>query len=293
MQKQLPSFVLPALTASLALVVGALAGGMGAWFVRPQVEAEIVERTRIRAPTSEELDALCAPAILTAANQLEDAQQKVANLELEISAKAAEVEALAKQMADRTEKGKAFVAQLNTARDELARLRGELEVAQQEKEALVEELRATVAELAETKEVLDATMIQLDETKEQSLGNQWEWFLRDAELEICERGGRKKMVDCRRLVTDAVSSRKEAFMHCIRSEQATPALYEVDKREAKKGFELPEFAEWLDEDERVVKGWYILMCDPTLPEAGGDTDAEEASTVEEVLRDFDELDLDE
>ena len=52
------------------------------------------------------------------------------------------------------------------------------------------------------------------------------------------------------------------FEHCIRSDQEVPFVREAEKDEI-----LPQNARWMGEENRVTRGWYILMCDPSLPEA--------------------------
>ncbi|MCA9488947.1 MAG: hypothetical protein KC621_03470, partial [Myxococcales bacterium] len=77
------------------------------------------------------------------------------------------------------------------------------------------------------------------------------------------KGNRKKLGNCREVVHATLSSadRRDAFAHCVRSGQATPMVRELDK-----GQVLPEFSSMLDEEQKQTKGWYVEMCDPTLPE---------------------------
>ena len=92
-------------------------------------------------------------------------------------------------------------------------------------------------------------------------------FAKDAQIAICEKGNRKALGKCRETVQEKVRKYRVEFETCVRSGQAEPSL-----READKGDELPEFAQWLDQDDKVTKGWYILLCDPSLPEAGGNAE---------------------
>ena len=117
--------------------------------------------------------------------------------------------------------------------------------------------------------------------REDSLANKWVGFRNNAQLQICERGGRKKMGRCRDKVKDVLdASMRDRYVHCIRSGQSVASLHE-----AGKGEQLPDYAEWLDEESRITRGWYILLCDPTLPEA------EDLEEVEHLLA-VDQLDLD-
>ena len=57
------------------------------------------------------------------------------------------------------------------------------------------------------------------------------------------------------------NARRDKFAHCVRSGQAVPTV-----ARAREGRELPDFAEMIDEEQKQTKGWYVLFCDPTLPE---------------------------
>ena len=99
--------------------------------------------------------------------------------------------------------------------------------------------------------------------KEDALANKWYRFLNDAQLEVCERGNRKKLGRCRETVEATVGtvSRRDRFAHCVRSGQAIPTVHELEKKAV-----LPDFAVMIDEEQKQTKGWYVLWCDPTLPE---------------------------
>ncbi|MCA9494339.1 MAG: hypothetical protein KC621_30645, partial [Myxococcales bacterium] len=79
----------------------------------------------------------------------------------------------------------------------------------------------------------------------------------------CEKGNRKKMGNCREAVLASLSTdtRQSKFAHCIRSGQAQPVVHE-----RQGNGDLPDFSEMLNEEEKLVKGWYVEFCDPTLPE---------------------------
>jgi hypothetical protein len=96
-----------------------------------------------------------------------------------------------------------------------------------------------------------------------TLNNKWARFLNDGQLEICEKGNRKKLGRCREETEGALmsGSRRARFTHCVRSGQAMPSVKELEKDAA-----LPDFAEMINEDQKTTKGWYVLFCDPTLPE---------------------------
>jgi hypothetical protein len=124
-------------------------------------------------------------------------------------------------------------------------------------------LKDTQQELQATHEELVVTKVQRDTAREDALTNRWNAFLADAQLEICEKGNRKKLGNCREVVESTLLAdvRRDRFAHCIRSGQAQPAVHELDKDAL-----LPQFAQMIDEEQKQVKGWYVDYCDPTLPE---------------------------
>lgn len=249
----------------------ALGGGLalmafaGGWLLhRP--EAVTVEVPR--APTDSELAVACAPEVQEVRDELTTAQARVAELERESASKAAEVNDLQARMA----KGGAVRDELARVKAELAEVKEQLRIAVAEKDRLLVELQDTQQELQATKEELVVTRTERDDAREDALANRWTAFLSDAQLEICEKGNRKKLGNCREVVeaTLAADVRRDRFAHCIRSGQAQPLV-----RELEKDVELPQFAQMIDEEQKQVRGWYVNFCDPTLPER---TDAPLAET---------------
>ncbi|MEQ1502858.1 MAG: hypothetical protein ABMB14_11540, partial [Myxococcota bacterium] len=238
----------------VALGIGAIGGlaigVIATWLLKP---ADVVERAR--PPTADELAAACQ--VEAQADELTTAQAKVAELERDVATRERRVKELEAQMQQRSERGKEFVAEYERMKSELADAKQKLEIAEQEKSHLLEQLRQTEEELATTTK-------QRDVAREDALFNKWQDFLKNAQLEICDKGNRKKLGNCRETVeaTLALDARRDAFSHCIRSGQATPMLQER-KNESEP---LPAFAEMIDEEQKQTKGWMVIFCDPTLPE---------------------------
>lgn len=254
------AMVLPFATAIAALALGAVLGVAIGWVIKP---AETVETKVPRELTAAELEAACAPQVQESANELEEAQNKVQFLEKEVGDRTARVEELEAEMSKRSERGKALVAELAQAKKDLEEARGQLEIARQEKERLVVELTQTKEQLAKTEVALVEQKEMTTRAKEDALVNKWYRFINDSQLEICEKGNRKKLGQCRETVqaTLMINTRRDKFSHCVRSGQATPTV-----RELQKGETLPDFSEMIDEEQKQTKGWYVLFCDPTLPE---------------------------
>lgn len=255
--------VLPFATAIASLALGALLGGVVGWVAKP---AHQVELRVPRELTPAELEAVCAPAIAETATELESANEKVVVLSKEVASKEARVAQLETEMAQRADRGRALYAELEAAKKELDTVRAQLAQAEEEKTRLVEELSTTVAKLEETEEKLDEQIEMTAQAKEDALTNKWYRFLNDSQLEICEKGNRKKLGQCRETVLAYLKADgiRDKFAHCVRSNQAVPSVHEIAKDEM-----LPQFSQFINQDDKVTKDWYVLSCDPTLPEADG------------------------
>jgi len=251
---------LPLMTGAVALAIGGLLGLAVGWVAKP---AEKVEVSVPRELTAEELKAACLPEVQQTATQLDEVQNKVNFLTQEVAAREARVTELETEMARRAERGRDLVAELEQAKRDLEEARAELEVVKAEKERLVVELTQTQEQLAETEAALTTQKGLTERAKEDALVNKWYRFVQNSQLEVCDKGGRNKMGNCRETVQAALmtNARRDKFAHCVRSGQATPMVRELSKDES-----LPDFTEMINEEERPTKGWYVLFCDPTLPE---------------------------
>lgn len=252
---------------ALPLFGGLGAGGVlallafaGGWLLhRP--EAVTVEVPR--SPTDAELAAACAPEVEEVRDELTTAQTRVAELERDAATKAGRVVELEQRIARGAEAGKSLREELARVKAELVETKEQLKIAVAEKERLLEELTSTQQELATTKKELVVTRTQRDDAREDALANRWKAFVADAQLEICEKGNRKKLGNCREVVQSTLLAdvRRDRFAHCIRSGQAQPSVHELERDQ-----DLPQFAQMIDEEQKQVRGWYVNFCDPTLPE---------------------------
>jgi hypothetical protein len=250
-----PGFFLPVVTAGMALLAGAALGGLVVWVAKPPVE---VEKLVPRDLTEAELNAECAPLLAKVAQDLQAANDKVTTLVDDVKSKEAKVQELEAEMKKRGAKGAALVKELEAAKAELAAVKEELKKAIEEKEELVVELKKTLTELEDQK-------VKTKDAKEESRGNAWEAFVNGAQLEICEKGNRKKLGRCRETVVATFNDDMKAkYLHYMRSGQEEPSLALAEKEA-----ELPQFAQFLDQENKILKDWYVLLCDPTLPEAEG------------------------
>ncbi|MEQ1570839.1 MAG: hypothetical protein ABMA64_34740 [Myxococcota bacterium] len=258
---------LPFATAIAALALGAVLGIVIGWVAKPSEQVEVKVPRDLSAA---ELAEACAPSLETKVTELENAQNKITILEKEVADRKARVEELEKaegakaaQVSGGGGGGGRLGAELAQAKKDLEEARAELEIARQEKERLVVELTQTKEQLAKTEVALVEQTEMTQRAKEDALVNKWYRFINDAQLDVCEKGNRKKLGNCREVVTSTLMNnvRRDKFAHCIRSGQASPSVRELMKGEA-----LPDFSEMIDEEQKQTKGWYVLFCDPTLPE---------------------------
>ncbi len=271
--------------AILAVVIGGATG----WFIGQRVfETEQLERLgmspddlllRLR-EIEGEYQALyehCEPLEGSERDMLINAQERVENLRTEIEDKQAEIASLevkARQNA-------ALRKELEQRKEELAQLENALTAAEQEREELVERLELAVEEVS-------VARAEARQAKSETMVVKWEEFKANAMLEICERGTKGKIEKCRGVVEAALTyDRERRFRECVRQGAAVPQLREIEKDEA-----LPAYAEWVWTESRITKDWYILFCDPTLPEAGGGRlQQENLEELDEPLEDIDDEEL--
>jgi hypothetical protein len=100
--------------------------------------------------------------------------------------------------------------------------------------------------------------------KTASAENLWSAFTSNAKVRICDRGTHHRRVDCEEEL-DAFfdDDQHVAFTSCVNTYQAIPMLWEADSDT------VPAHAERIDARDRERKDdWYVVYCDPSLPEGG-------------------------
>lgn len=233
--------------------------------------------------TEAELRMLAEDFVKTEAERANDAIARVTALQAELAAKEAE---LAKLKGDK-QKTAAARSRLN---DEVAFLRVQLAQAEEEREALRKELQQTVKELdfqiAQSKKFKR----KAKRYKMESTTNLWSAFLANAKITICNRGTKRRHEKCHAAVDEALANAMRArFTVCVDTYQSVPVL-----KQAEKGTALPRYGVKLSEDNKFTKkGWYVLFCDPTLPEASDkDLEGDDVPTWKSTYGVDDELGMD-
>jgi len=253
---KLPMMLLPLATALVSVAVGVAVG----WTLRYMTTPEVIVQVP-RDYTFDELEDVCKPMMRETAEELDGAQERVKNLEALVVEKESQVATLEEEMDRRAERGTAKFREL---RRELDQARAQLLTLEEQLDEAKEEKQQIMVELEETQVALEEQIVATEVAEAEVVDQRWLTFTRDVQIEICDRGNRKRLGKCRDAVTAALQGpSEERWQHCVASGQAQPVIKEVqNKKEA-----LPDHAEWVNEDERITKGWYIIWCDPSLPEA--------------------------
>ena len=263
------------------LAIGALSGGVVGWVAHALTAAPKIVEKKTEVPrelTDAEVIDLCADVNPDQRSKILGAQRKVEDLQTLLDEKEQELADMkAKTETDETRR-KAAAKKWKEMEAQIAQLQQERDAAVQERDGLRTELQTTLKELDHQIKRAETFKVKAKEFKKKSTENDWKAFDAEAKLEICDKGTRKRHDKCYDAVDAALGpSVRAKFETCVDSYQARPTL-----REAKKGEELPDFAEWLPDDTKFTsKGFYIVYCDPTLPES---------KTMDDIDKELEETD---
>lgn len=244
--------------------LGALAGAAVGWWLRGEPEAPAPVAIEPPACTfdDDELKVVCLPYMRQTATTLQEAQTRVDGLAVQVRLKEVEVERLSSAVSATDDQSNALQRDYVTARSELDTLRAALEAAREAQHRLISELEAARTQLDSTQSELAERQVEVEHARRDALEQRWEAFSSFAQLEVCEQGNRGQVERCRELVGAALSRHESRFLDCVRSNQAVPELRLRKVRE-----QLPSSAALLGGDDPLLRDWYILFCDPDLPEA--------------------------
>ncbi len=267
-------------THGVALVLGAVIGVLGAQAVEYARDPDTLARAEgslSRAELIRRLDeaeakystllAEGAKKDEAARSELESASARVSDLEGKVSTKEDEVKVLELKVKKAKGQSAALKKELEAKQAELTELQAQLVEAEAEQGRLREDL--TVSK-EETRSAREETRVAQGET----VDAQWVGFKAEVVLSVCEKGNRKRIATCRDEVGAALDGKRAArFKQCVGSRQAQPRLVRVDERQ--KDFELPRWSEWLNQESKFTESkWFVVFCDPTLPEARFDNEEE-------------------
>lgn len=256
------ALMVPIAAASVGLMVGLGLGGAAGFLA---ATGEHAEEKFVQEITTDEVKfgEVCAPVIQEAETELAAMTTKITTLEGDIAARQQRVDELRSEIDDRNERGAKFWKEFKAAKEELAQVKQERDMLVIAKDQLVEELTRTVEKLAVTEEKLEETIEIAEEYRYESIHQNFDRFVNESQLAVCERGNRKKLGKCREIVTEILTQAdvRGKFNHCLKSGQAVPNVTELIDDHT-----MPQFSYYLNQEDRVVKDWYVHLCDPTLPE---------------------------
>lgn len=249
----------------LFLIAAALLGAAGGFAYGVRQAPAPAEAPECPGPTDAELDGLCATRIpAKQTEQLAEAQATVDTLSTALRVKEEELAAALADVEKATDARDTLVAKARGLEKEVFGLKGQLGQAKEERDRLLEELKVTVEKLDEQVQATEAAKAEVVTWKGRTNDEQWSRFVAEAKTEVCVRGTARKIEGCQEAVDAALTpALRDRFLGCLVHRGAVPSLGRVEKNQA-----LPDFAEAFPEDKRFPdKGWYVLLCDPTLPEA--------------------------
>ena len=205
---------------------------------------------------------------------LQERQAKVESLESLLADREAELAALkAQDVRDEARRAEAQ-KKWRAMEAEIAQLRTELAQVEAERDQLRGELKQALADLDAQIAATDHARSRARVYKKASDQNLWFAFLNNAKVQICDKGTRRAHDKCHSAVDSFFDkAAQDRFAACVGAQQAVPVLKQTDGKEAA----LPKHSVALPDDNRFTKkGWYVLYCDPTLPEAVAQDDIDAA-----------------
>ena len=252
--KKIHGFLLILITTAIGVISGVTGHEMFAEPVVIMPPPEVIKEEL----TEAELRMLAEELIATEADKAAVAIDRVNALQAELAAKEAE---LAKLKGD---KANGSVARGRLS-EEISFLQVQLASAEEERDSLRKELKQAVKELDFQVNQSRKFKRKAKRYKMESTTNLWSAFLANAKVKICNRGTKKRHIKCNAAVEEALNTQMRArFTVCVDTYQSVPVL-----KKAGKGDTLPRYSAKLSQDNKFTKkGWHILFCDPTLPEAG-------------------------
>lgn len=210
--------------------------------------------------TEAELRMLAEDLLATESEKADEAMSRVKTLQEELAAKESELNKLRGDKAQSSERR-------SRLSEEISFLRVQLASAEEERDTLRKELKQTLKELDFQVAQSQKFKRKAKRYKMESTTNLWSAFLANSKVNICDRGSRKRHEKCHAAVEEALSSQmRSRFTVCVDTYQSVPVLKQMGKSDS-----IPKYSVRLSKDNKFTKkGWYVLFCDPTLPEASDD-----------------------
>lgn len=251
-------------------ILGCFVGYIAYSTLNPPQQITVETESTQKELTDEELEALCTNLTNEEKKNVLQVQAEVKSLQEQVADREAELTKL-KQKIRASEKGQeAAKKRWKELESEVALLQVRLAAAEQERDELKVELQTTLKELNKQVKLTKKFKAKAKKYKKESTANLWAAFTAQAKVDGCDRGTKRRHEKCHRAFDEAMTSKmREKFSTCVDTYQAVPVL-----KKKKRGEEMPMFSEILSEESRFTENWYVIFCDPTLPEAR-DTDLDD------------------
>ena len=123
-----------------------------------------------------------------------------------------------------------------------------------------EALEEREEELAEARTALDDARADLSAARKFVEVAGWRELVSQAKIAMCQKGSARAISSCHERAVEVIRPFESVVKACLRSGQAAPTL-----RSSLADGRIPSHAVRLD--DRKADGLYVLLCDPTLPEA--------------------------
>lgn len=202
-----------------------------------------------------------APAGPDPVAALQAAHDRVETLQAALEARDAELGALRAAGEKLTEEQKTRVA---TLQKQVTKLKASVAEAVAERTELRDRLATALADLERETGEHAKVREHAAALEGANTENLWVAFVQQAELEICQQFTKRGRAACKDRITSWFDdARHDRFASCVSDSRTVPVLWRSDG-----------VAEAPTNGERIMEGgfgqrkdWYVLYCDPTLPEA--------------------------
>jgi CRISPR/Cas system CSM-associated protein Csm2 small subunit len=249
-------------------VVGVICGAGLGWFGHsvlntPEVitpPPEIIKEEI----SDEDLATLCEELTEDERANILDVQAQVVSLQSELQEKESELDRLYEESKRDASKKEAARKRWKELEAEIATLRVQIASVERERDELKEDLQETLVKLDSQIRETKRYRKKAKKYRRESTQNLWTAFVSQAKVNGCNKGTKKRHEKCWDAFEASMAPAiRERFTTCVNTYQAVPIL-----SKSKKGEALPQFAEWLSDETKYTRNWYILFCDPSLPERG-------------------------
>lgn len=192
---------------------------------------------------------------------LQATQDRVKLLEAELDAKQAELDELVAKGEKSRKDGAAKVAKLEK---QIAKLKGDVASATAERDDLHGRLGTALADLEHEVVEHDKARAKVAAAEGANTENLWTAFTQQARIEMCQQVTKNGREGCgEKLAAWFGEERRDRFSACVTDSRTVPMLWRKGPDD-----EAPSNAELVDVSLfGHKKDWYVLYCDPTLPEA--------------------------